>query len=222
MFPTKCKSDMKNLKLIFGIGLIILAAYSIASQALSDTRVSSKSNRTASDMLQSYVWYDGQQKRTVWLNRSLVAEFRHGASENRIMQKRYPAAGLWKNYHTVRIWKFETQPFPDALSMRRESSTQTQSRYSPVFHDVPTNLGSMRSLPGNVIVYLNPGWDQDIIMHWVKRSNYEVVKKLSVRPNAFVLKTEPGIETLQLANALYESGEVVAAFPDWWLQATMR
>lgn len=80
----------------------------------------------------------------------------------------------------------------------------------------------MRALPGNVIVYLNPEWDRNKVAHWMETQGFEVANKLEIRSNAYVLKTGPGMEALQTANTLYESGEVVAAFPDWWLESVMR
>ena len=174
-------------------------------------------------MLQPYVWHDGQQKKTVWLNPGLMAEFGYNSAEKSLLQKKYPAASIRKTHRSIRIWQHKTQPFTAApLDSSSKSTVQTQPKYSPVFHDTPNASGSLRSLPGNVIVYLNPDWDQNKITRWLETNGYEVVKKLDVRSNAFVLKTEPGIKALQLANTLYESGEVVAAFPDWWLESTTR
>jgi hypothetical protein len=103
-----------------------------------------------------------------------------------------------------------------------EAGIRLESGYAPVFHDAPSASGSLRSLPGNIIVYLNPDWNQDTIGQWVKRHGYLVVGQLAVGPNVFVLETKAGLESLQLANELYESGEVVAAFPDWWLETSVR
>ena len=93
---------------------------------------------------------------------------------------------------------------------------------SPVFQDKPAAAGSLRLLPGNVIVYLEPQWEGDKIRRWIERGGFEVIKKLAIRPNAFILKTEPGMQSLIIANRLYESGEVIAAFPDWWLETALR
>jgi hypothetical protein len=48
------------------------------------------------------------------------------------------------------------------------------------------------------------------------------VKKLEIGPNIYVIKTGPGLEALETANALYRSGEVKAAFPDWWQEVVPR
>lgn len=217
--PTKTMAAMHLIKLIFRYGFLVLAAYGCASQA-------SPINKTAGsnpDLLQPYVWYDGQQKKTVWLNPGLIAEFGYTSAGKSLLQKKYPAASVRRTHRSIRIWHHKTQPFTAApLNSSSKSTAQTQAKYSPVFHDTSKASGSLRSLPGNIIVYLRTDWNQDKIRHWLEKNGYEVVKKLDVRINAFVLKTEPGIKALQQANALYESGEVVAAFPDWWLESAMR
>jgi hypothetical protein len=50
----------------------------------------------------------------------------------------------------------------------------------------------------------------------------EIVKKLEIGPNIYVIKTGLGLEALATANALYRSGEVKAAFPDWWQEVVTR
>lgn len=57
---------------------------------------------------------------------------------------------------------------------------------------------------------------------WAGSRRLEIVQKLEIGPNVFVLKTGPGLEALETANALYRSGEVIAAFPDWWQEAVTR
>lgn len=214
-------AGMYFIKHIFRYGFLFLAIYGCASQALPINNGAAKSTSTESD-LQSYVWYDGQQRKTVWLNPSLMAEFGTGSAKKSLLKEKFPAASIKKSYRSIQIWQHKTKSFTDTLEASDRSTEQTQSKYSPVFHDAPTRSGSMRSLPGNIIVYLNPDWDKVEIRRWLELGGHEVVKKLDVRANVFVIKTEAGINALQLANELYESGEVVAAFPDWWLESTTR
>jgi hypothetical protein len=102
------------------------------------------------------------------------------------------------------------------------SSANQPGNYSPVLHDGPTSTARMRALPGNIIVYLDPAWDGAAVNAWVSKHQLEIIKKLEIGPNIYLIKTGPGLEALNTANALYKSGEVVAAFPDWWKQVTTR
>ncbi|HEY5649161.1 MAG TPA: hypothetical protein VIU33_06650, partial [Nitrospiria bacterium] len=89
-------------------------------------------------------------------------------------------------------------------------------------HDGSTSGGRKRALPGNIIVYLDPAWDSPAVRQWVSERNLEIIQKLEIGPNIFVLKTGPGLEALELANTLYLTGEVVAAMPNWWKEVSTR
>jgi hypothetical protein len=216
---------MRSINLIVRYAFLVMVVYGYGytSQALPiDKDTAKPSVAKSGDLLRSYVWYDGRQKRTVWLNPGVVAEFHGGPPEKSLLLKNYPAASVRSVHRSVRIWELPAGQFSDTLPNPGESSGPTPSVYSPVFHDAPTESSRMRALPGNVIVYLDPGWDHNKVTHWMETLGFEVAKKLEIRSNAYVLKTGPGMEALQTANALYESGEVVAAFPDWWLESVMR
>jgi len=220
---TRISLQMSPVNFIAGNVFLVLMLFGCTSQALSVTKSAKKSSELKSaNSLQSYVWYDGDQKRKVWLNPGLIAEFQHDAAGKSLIKNSYPAASVRKIHHRIRIWEQKKEPFKNQVLNRNASTIPTQSSFSPVFHDTSTSSGSIRALPGNLIVYLNPNWGQDEITRWIALRGLEVVNKIGFRPNALVLKTEPGIKALQLANDLYESGEVVAAFPDWWLEGTMR
>ena len=58
--------------------------------------------------------------------------------------------------------------------------------------------------------------------NWAGKRKLEIVKKLEIGPNIYLIKTGPGLEALETANALYRSGEVKAALPDWWQEVATR
>jgi hypothetical protein len=80
----------------------------------------------------------------------------------------------------------------------------------------------MRALPGNIIVYLDPQWNEAAVNNWLNTRKLEIVKKLEIGPNIYVIKTGSGLEALETANALARSGEVKAAFPNWWEEVATR
>jgi hypothetical protein len=178
---------------------------------------------------QSYYWYDGDRKRTVWLGSGLVAEFNARPSSRSPLIKAYPrtkayvgsrGSGTSKTF--VRIWQLEQGvTAPDALTQLKSVSVQN-GRYSPVFHDGPATTARMRALPGNIIVYFNPDWDQVRVSAWLATKGLEIARHLPIAGNVYVLKTGPGLEALETANSLYESGEVIAAFPNWWQETVTK
>jgi hypothetical protein len=177
---------------------------------------------TVPQLSQSFVWYDGNREHKVWLNPNVVAEFnpsQQGTTAARSADANAKMLPLKRSQGSVRLWQMNNT---GDVAVRSLTTSNTAGKYSPVFHDGPTSSGAMRALPGNVIVYLNPTWDAAAVANWVKSRKLEVVKKLEIGPNIYVIKTAPGLEALKVANALYLSGEVAAAFPDWWKEVSTR
>ncbi len=119
----------------------------------------------------------------------------------------------------VRLWQL-SDTVENAI--RNLKSIHPQGKYSAVLHDGPSDTGRMRALPGNVIIYLDSQWNEAAVSNWLSAHRLEAVKKLEIGPNIYVIKTGPGMEALETANSLYLSGEVKAAFPDWWQEVSTR
>lgn len=151
---------------------------------------------------ESYTWYEGGKPKRVWLDKSLVAEF-----GNRTETGSTPAVKA----NGVRIWRQD-----DAAAAR----AARQGKVSPVLRD--TRGGPMRALPGNVIVQLNPNWDNREVSAWLSANGLTEVSRLPIGKNAIVVSSPPGLASLELANRLQESGSVVSAQPNWWEEKTHR
>lgn len=170
----------------------------------------------------NYVWYDGQRKKTVWLNPELIAEFDpkpagHSQTKSLVTNAvrangRQPALQLWRLKAGV----------SNASALRQIRQASPGSKVSPVLHDGPSGAARKRALPGNIIVHLDPDWDSQAVKAWFSEQNLELVRPLNIGPNIFIVKTGPGLEALEKANAIYLSGKVVAAYPDWWQEAVKR
>ena len=172
-------------------------------------------------LTQSYVWYDGDREQQVWLNPQVVAEFNPSPEGESAMQGVSSSARIVSTQHKqagIRLWRLDNT----ATAIHNIATNYPQGKYSAVMHDAPTSTGRMRALPGNIIVYLNPQWDAAAVSNWLKTRKLEIVKKLEIGPNIYVIKTSPGMEALTTANTLYRSGEVKAAFPDWWQEVSPR
>ncbi len=175
-----------------------------------------------SALQQSYVWYDGDQKRTIWLNPQLIAEFDSNIENRSALKAAYfSVEEMPVKYGSIRLWRLSNN-IKTKAAIESLKSSPANGKFSPVLHDGPSSSGRMRSLPGNIIVHLAPSWEQNLIDDWLSQNNLEVVRKLSIGPNTFVIKTDPGLAALELANRLHDAGEVVAAYPDWWKEAVAR
>jgi hypothetical protein len=173
-------------------------------------------------LTQSHVWYDGDREQQVWLNPQVVAEFEPSAQGENSVKSINPSAMVISTKHKhagIRLWQLDNS---DETAVRNLKTVHPQGKYSAVMHDGQSSGGRMRALPGNIIVYLNPQWSEAEVNSWIGTHKLEIVKRLEIGPNIYVIKTGPGLEALNTANALYRSGEVKAAFPDWWQEVSTR
>jgi hypothetical protein len=170
---------------------------------------------------QSYYWYEGKQKKSLFISPRLMAEFFPGQTADSAVKKEYPSAALHSAPGPfVRIWQLDnhTPPTAAALHMKR---TLVNKSYSPIFTDLAQS-GHRRALPGGIVVTLKPDWKDDQVKSWLTQNKLTVVRQMDGMPNVFVIQTGPGLEALQKANGLMESGEVVAAEPNWWQEMALK
>lgn len=206
----------------FLAGLIVWCCLLAIAMANGPTDAPVRKRTDVPALTVSYTWHDGQQMRTVWLNPEMVVEFAPGAAAASAMRRAYPDAAIVAQARRgARIWRIPPQADAQA-AVDRLRAIWPKGIFSPVFHDAPATTARIRALPGNIIVYLDPSWSADKAERWVAERGLTIVRQLEIATNVFVLKTGPGLEALQRANSLYASGEVIAAFPDWWLETEVR
>ena len=92
----------------------------------------------------------------------------------------------------------------------------------PVFRS--ESGGGLMTLPGGVLLALDPGWDQARVDDFFSRNNISRhrTSELEFLPNGFLVDTEPGLSSLELANALADQDGVVAASPNWWTEVEAK
>ena len=186
-----------------------------------------RSTIVQSQLQQSYTWYDGSVARTVWLNPQLLAEFNPSADSQQQIVKSINNANIVLNQTgSLRIWQLgDSTQSPNTNSLNAVNvlrNTNPTGRFSAVLNDNPTSQSRLRALPGNIIVYFNPQWDQTTIDQWFIDSKLIKLQKLAIGTNVYLIETAPGIASLLKANEIYESGQVDAAFPNWWQEYITR
>ena len=183
---------------------------------------SNSRNVPAAQLQQSYTWYDGDIKREVWLNPQLIAEFNPTISQNNQLSTAITGVQrVISKMGSVRFWQVDGTKSTNA-AISSISKRINSNQVSAVLHDGASTVSVMRALPGNIIIYLNPDWDQATAVQWLTQKNLQVVSQRQNMPNVFVIKSIPGLESLIKANELYESGEVIAAFPNWWKELVTK
>ena len=184
----------------------------ITSTALAAPSKASKKGKNT----RSYHWYDGKTKRKVWMNDKLVSEF--GTDEvRRNFSDAKPVQGRFGNARIYRLENYTSEHVSRSMHSRSNAVN-----VSPIFHDVNSPTAAMRALPGNVIVVLKKNRSEEEATAWLKGRNLQVLEKLPFSKNAFLVKSESGLSTLQLANELYETGELEISQPDWWTEGEAK
>ena len=92
----------------------------------------------------------------------------------------------------------------------------------PVFRD--ESGGGLMTLPGGVLVALDPQWDQEQVDEFFERNGIDAdrVSEMGFIPNGFVVETEPGFPSLELANALAGQDGVTVSSPNWWREVQAK
>ena len=138
-----------------------------------------------------YTWDDGGDTRRVWLRSDLVVQ---PTNENT------PRDAVVRG--------------GDGESIVKSQPRHNEANSEPVFR---TESGQLATLPGGVILVLDRSWDQVRVDRFftgrgIARSR---VEDLTFASNAFLVETEPGLPSLELANALAGLDGVIISSPNW-------
>ena len=119
-----------------------------------------------------------------------------------------------------------TSNTPDDLvvaKMGADSVVRRQPRHDdnslPVFRS--ESGGGLMALPGGVLLALDPEWDQAGINSFFSGNGIskDRTSELSFIENGFLVETEPGFPSLNLANELASRDGVIISSPNWWREA---
>ena len=102
-------------------------------------------------------------------------------------------------------------------SIVRKQSGSSQDAL-PVFRS--ESGGGLMTLPGGVLLSLDPEWDQSQVDSFLSKNGIspEQVSELGFLPNGFLVQTEPGFTSLELANSLAGQEGVLISSPNWATQ----
>ena len=108
----------------------------------------------------------------------------------------------------------------------KDSIVQTQDQHDqdslPVFR--AKSGGGLMTLPGGVLLALDPEWDETAVEAFFARNNIStnLVSELDFIENGFFVETEPGFPSLELANALAAQDGVLISSPNWQAERELK
>jgi hypothetical protein len=161
-------------------------------------------------------YYDGTQARTVTPQADLRALFSHAGKAHAVQAQAAGAvavAGVGDSL--VGIYRL-----PKVAA--RSTAAPMAAPGSPVYREGDSPAGRLMALPGGVMVKFKPDWSRQRIDAWLAPRGLAVVRQLAMDGNWFLIDTPAGEASLRTANAVYETGEVLAASPNWWKQTAPR
>ena len=84
--------------------------------------------------------------------------------------------------------------------------------------------GELMTLPGGIILALDPEWDQHTVERFFSRNGIALnrTSELDFLPNGFFVETEPGFPSLELANTLAEQDGVILSSPNWSREVELK
>lgn len=196
----------------------------------------SRTTPEADDDRSQRYWYDGKRKRTLRVDPDWVADFRSrtgsGASDSGANESgaRDPDAGDpggRKSDATPPAKAERTTTKAGRASarsplerIRREDNARV-TREAGVSEVLRNEAGSPRALPGGVIVRLQ---ESD------RRNAYDILVEAGLRPvraldpeqRSWLVESPAGLDSLELANRLHESGRFESASPNWWRPRALK
>lgn len=163
-------------------------------------------------------YYDGEFRRTLWLSEDTVLDMDAVSAEAAILTEAPESAGTSSEMRGGRTWKVG-RGRADAVAVE---VARRGHRISPVLHMAGTEGAPMVGLPGGVIVTVPPDWSCERVAIWASNWGHSVEKVVQSQMGMYLIATGPGLESIELANRMHESGEILAATPNMLRFAATR
>lgn len=174
-----------------------------------------------------YLWSDGKRQYKVYLEPDMLMEFKPSEEGDNALKSVFARATVMQSKGTqvkggaVRLWDLREKLANGKRTQELQQKFPT-GKFSEVFRDKPGSSGRLRTIPGNMIVQLDPGMSDTQVDDWIKANGLVLDRKMGFGKNILVIKSAPGLATLVKANELAKTNGVVSAYPDWWQQMGLK
>ncbi|WP_420446182.1 hypothetical protein [Candidatus Poriferisodalis sp.] len=160
---------------------------------------SPKQELAPSAQLETYTWHDGARTIKVWLDPNLaVVPGGDDVSRDDIVAS-----------------------VGEDVVVRGEAAAAAPVKGDPVFW---SDSGELMALPGGAVVVLDASWDTAAVDGFFERNGVDTgrLSELDFVANGFYITTDPGLASLELANALASHPGVELSSPDWWIERVAK
>lgn len=161
-------------------------------------------------------YYDGTRKVPITRQADLVAEIAVPGQRSALRAEGGGAAPLVAGDSLVRIRRVAAGAVNPSVAAGGAGTT------SPVYRQGAGSTGRLMTLPGGVLVKFPAGWSRERVDAWLAARGHAAARPMAWGPQWYLVETPAGLASLEAANAMVESGEVLSASPNWWKQTSTR
>lgn len=158
-------------------------------------------------------YFDGSAKRIITLQSGLQAVF----NDSNTAKARTTDATVRQPLISDKF----VQIYRTSTAATRSASASVAGS-SPVFREGTSPAGRLMALPGGVIVQFRNEWTTAQIDAWITSHAYTVRQELNIMGQWYVLDSPAGLASLEMANAIHASGDVISATPNWWIHTVPK
>ncbi|MCE8423284.1 MAG: S8 family serine peptidase, partial [Candidatus Methanoperedens sp.] len=210
------------------IFVLIMAFLALSASALNDGISSDSSLKTAEKMpilenqnLERYTWFNGDREEHIYSAIDEVGIFDKKDSKTNniqeIAQGYDPQATLIKDYEYVTLLNVPRQLNNNTMEEKNSKfRNETGNNVNLVFYGDQKKDQAPMVLTGEIIVHFRQDWDENRITNWANDRGIEIIKNFPISPNTYLFRAGSGLRSLELANQIYLSGDVIYAYPNWW------
>lgn len=182
------------MKYTTALGQIIFAIFfsSIPALAVGQNKPTTEARTTKVAAIEGLYWYDGGVRRTVHMHSD----------------------------RTVRFGVNGSAKISDNTNLQVKSAPSAGEAESPIF----TENGKTKGLPGGVIVTVRSTVSVDQVESHLRSAGLSPVRALNFDASGrtWLVTSDAGKASLDMANRLQESGQFLAAIPNWWTQRAKK
>jgi len=184
-----------------------------------------QSSINSPQVLEETFWYDGNIKKSLWftINRVAIIPDKTGSEDiealAEILRKKVPGASAVIELENRIIYLGIPEiKNVDGLTETVQKLNQLPNikNISPLFFQDSKQTRDWQLLSGELIIHFKSEWTEPEISRWFVDKNLSVIEQFSFARNAYrVIQVDNARTSLDMANELYESGDVKFSYPNW-------
>jgi hypothetical protein len=161
-------------------------------------------------------YFDGGQRRALTRVPDLVATVRAPSTD-----RQAPLAGAEPGAWVAGDSRLRIERLAP-MGGARAAASASRPGQSPVWREGTSPAGRLMAAPGGVLVKVPPEWSSAQARDWLAAHGHVEAMPLGLGAGWWRVPTAPGEAALAAANRLHDTGELLAASPDWWREARTR